>query len=280
MASSFRYNENPLVFVNSTDSSIPQGRNVRAQARTQQAAQQAPVRRQEGSFALLDFNLKRHSGKQDSKCGQKRRKKTSQSSGSSSPNSQCDVVAKPGPHLTNFTNPLQAIQLVPRSSPNPSEVLAVATFHIRRLAAMTVQTHPDRLTEVLRCRQWSCVSIALDRFGQSRCLDSALFCVASKLGEITGNRSLPFATLSNYETALQNLQAALQDPTRHDHHDLMTSTQLLAIYEMLDSLENTAWTKHVAGAESLSNRPSNLSLAKPGNARSFAETAPMFTDAL
>ena len=167
----------------------------------------------------------------------------------------------------------------PAGSLNPSEVLAVATFHVRRIAAMTVRAHPDRLREALRCRQWSCVPFALERFGRGcYCLDSALFCVAVKLRQITGGTASPFAVLSCYTQALQELQKALQSSKGYSKLDLLATTQLLAVYEMLDSLDNTVWAKHIAGAASLA-QPAAIT----GNSESvltFAQAAPMFTDAL
>ena len=278
---SVQYNETPFLFVNSTDSSIPQGRNVRTQARTQQAAQQAPVNNQEGCFALINFDLKRHCGRNESKTVRKRRKQTWETYPLN--------VAGSTPKLSGHTNTTLSKCIRPSGSTfqvltpnlNPSEVLAVATFHIRRLAAMTIRSYPNRLTEILRCRQWSSVSIAVDRFGQNPCLDSALICVASKLAQMTGGKFQTFSVLANYSDALQTLQSALQDPTKHSHHDLMTSTQLLAIYEMLESIDNAAWTKHVAGAESLSlAKPASAFDAVDEDAPPFAEMAPMFTDAL
>ena len=32
----------------------------------------------------------------------------------------------------------------PNAPQDPSEILAVATFHIRRIAAMTIRQHPER----------------------------------------------------------------------------------------------------------------------------------------
>ena len=163
---------------------------------------------------------------------------------------------------------------------DPSEVLTVATFHIRRIAAMIVRSRPDRLGEVLRCRQWSCVSSAFQRFGKSRCVDTALFCVAAKLHQITGGATSSLAVLSSYAEALQELQAALREPKRHAPEDLLTTAQLLAVYEMLDSLDNTTWTQHTAGAASLVRQPAVISYESNESALTFAQAAPMFTDAL
>ena len=277
----FRYNENPFLFVNSTGSSVPQGRNVRAASRTQQAAQQAPGRSQEGQFAVLDFALENQDGSEETKKGRKsRRKVPERRNGATVHLQRLRVVRANEAPKRCLTMPDNA-PLSPPSTINPSEILALATFHIRRLAAMTVQIQPNRLVEVLRCRQWSCMSIALDRVGQDPCLDSALVCVASKLGQITCGKALPYPVLSTYSDALQQLQSALQEPETHNHSDLVTSTQLLAVYEMLDSLDNKAWVKHVAGAESLSlSKLRTPSFTQGRSGVTLSETAAMFADAL
>jgi hypothetical protein len=98
---------------------------------------------------------------------------------------------------------------------------------------------------------------------------------------MTGGTASPLHVLSTYADALQRLQTALKAPSKHDHHDLMTTTQLLAVYEMLDSLEDGNWVKHVNGAGSL-YRPQFEETQFPYQEKdmNFAEAAPLFTDAL
>ena len=275
----FQYDENALLFINSSGPSVPKGRNVRTQARTQQASLLAPAKQQLVYFSELDLSAKRQSDTQSSETGRKRRKAVVHQN-SQSPSKA--LVRQANPPETRLTVGLPAPHgAFPNGQLDPREVLTVATFHIRRIAAMTVRTHPDRLGDVLRCRQWSCVSFAFKRFGKSRCLDSALFCIAAKLNQITGGPVTPMAVLSSYSEALQELQGALQRPQEHEHLDLLTTTQLLAVYEMLDSLDNPTWTQHIAGAASLV-RPPPLTYDDESirNSLSIAQTAPMFTDAL
>ena len=269
---SLQYLENPFLFINSTDASVPKGRNVRTQSRSQQA--NGPSRDQGGHFGLLNLKVKRHDSSDESGTARKRRKRVFEpkhrASVSGSLRLDLDITLAP-PNYTNSENSL-----------NPSEVLTVATFHIRRLAAMTVLAQPNRLGEVLRCRQWACVPFALERFGKgSRCLDSALFCIAAKLNQITGGQTSSLDVLSSYTEALQELQAALQNPIGYSHADLLATTQLLAVYEMLDSFDNETWTKHVAGAASLAQpRAATSSGGTTENVLTFTQAAPMFTDAL
>ena len=54
-----------------------------------------------------------------------------------------------------------------------------------------------------------------------------------------------------YEDALLKLQEALRSPKEHEVIDLRTSIQLLAMYEMLRSLDNPGWIQHIRGAKLL-----------------------------
>ena len=276
-----QYQENPLLFLNSSGPSAPSGRNVRAQARTQQAASllSAPTN-QKGSFGQIQLNVKRDNDESKSRAPQKRRKATARLSGQDATDNihriqEREARASPS---TSLGSPKGASSNAPL---DPSEILPIATFHIRRIAAMTVREHPDRLRDVLRCRQWSCLSVAVQRFGKCPCLDAALFSVAAKLRQITGGGVSSMAVLSSYTEALHELQRALQKPNEYDSLDLLTTTQLLAVYEMLDSLDEETWAKHVAGAISLA-RP--LEIISQDERRSskltFARAAPIFTDAL
>ena len=160
---SIQYLENPLLFINSTGSSVPKGRNVRTQSRTQQA--KGPAKNQAGSFGLLDLNVKRYeSSKEDSKPTRKRRKGVTDLDDEYTSTLLQQQNAIPTSRLA-LSLPAPARSSA-AASLKPAEVLAVATFHIRRIAAMTVRAQPSRLREALRCRQWSCVPYALERFGK------------------------------------------------------------------------------------------------------------------
>jgi hypothetical protein len=273
-----QYQENPLLFLNSSGPSVPSGRNVRAQARTLQLSNAPP--NQTGYFGQIQLSIKRDNDENKSRSPPKRRKA---------------VVSLNGQHVTSLRRksdqttaetPSNDVALSRSVSPNasvdPSEILAAATFHIRRIAAMTIRQHPERLRDVLRCRQWSCVSVAFQRSGKCPYVDSALLAVAAKLRQITGNSGTsPMVVLSSYTEALHDLQRALQNPAEHDNLDLLTSTQLLAVYEMLDSLDEETWAKHIAGAISLARPLEILSQdERRATKLTFARAAPIFTDAL
>lgn len=273
-----QYQENPLLFLNSSGPSVPSGRNVRAHSRTLHLSNATP--NQTGYFGQIQLNGKRDHDENKSRSSPKRRKAVV------SLNNQHVTSPRRMPGQTTAESPDSGVALSRSASPNalldPSEILAVATFHIRRIAAMTIRQHPERLRDVLRCRQWSCVSVAFQRSGKCPYLDSALLAVAAKLRQITGNSGTSsMVVLSSYAEALHDLQRALQNPSEHDNLDLLTTTQLLAVYEMLDSLDEETWAKHVAGAISLA-RPLEILSQEERRATklTFARAAPIFTDAL
>ena len=272
-----QYFENPLLFLNSTGGSVPSGRNVRSQYRT--STHLVPTGKQEGRFG--SFNVELKSGNSAAPCANMRKKRRVSR----------HVVSKEACSLPQPPNGTESTSLrilqddtPPASHPrlDPLDVLAFATFHIRRLAAATIRANPERLTQVLRCRQWSTVgSFALQRVGKSPCLDSALYCVAAKLRLMTTSTISSLGVLSSYDHALQTLQSALQDSKQHEHVDLLITTQLLAVYEMLESLDNPAWAQHVAGAEILSQPQTPIwSTGQGGQALPFALTVPVFAEAL
>lgn len=122
------------------------------------------------------------------------------------------------------------------------------------------------------------MSFALERVGKCPSLDSALICVATKLRQMTGSATSQQTVLATYSEALQQLQIALKDPSKNDQLDLLSTTQLLAIYEMLDSLDGSGWSKHIDGAASLIRPDLNHVLQRPEKA--FMIIAPLFSDML
>ena len=261
-----QYIENPVLFINSTSGAVPKGRNVRAQSRSQEAHVIAPPKEQKGHFIVLDLNAKSAVGA-DKPAPRKRRKTHNHGSEITKMDS-----------LTNLSHRLRGANEIHL---DPRNILPLATFHVRRIAAMTVRADPSRLSEILRCRQWSCVPYSGMILGRSRCLDSSLSCVAAKLRQITGGTTSTLHVLSLYSEALRELQEALQSPSQYDHRDLLMATQLLAVYEMLDSLETATWDKHVAGASSLVKPENGISHFEDyGTTLTLAEVAPVFTDAL
>ncbi|EME84074.1 uncharacterized protein MYCFIDRAFT_195229 [Pseudocercospora fijiensis CIRAD86] len=104
-------------------------------------------------------------------------------------------------------------------------------------------------------------------------LDSAIACVVSKVRQVVTGVGLEQKMLLCYTEALHLLRSGVADPALHDRLDMLAATQLLAIYEMLDSTSNESWLQHVAGAAAMAK------LHDEGNLRLvFADAHRAFID--
>ena len=118
------------------------------------------------------------------------------------------------------------------------DLSALSTFHVGRITTKTLHTSPLLLSQVLQCRQWSYFTYVPGRFGHYPCLDDAIRCTASRVRLwIRGETSVNAATLSLYTKALDSLQDAINDPIRRLMPETLCATELLAIYEVISSLE-------------------------------------------
>lgn len=268
------YDDKSLLFITSTDGRIPQGRNARAQHRTETASKAVPAK---GSFGTIDL---RPADEAEGKHSRKRQRRTNTSHG------QSNYLVN-GP-VTDTLEPCQRDKL-PRSLTtdwalfiNPTEILSVATFHVRRMAVVSMRSDPEEVANVLRRRQWSCVPFAHNCFGKDPCVDIAIMCVADRIRFLSGSPFSPLSMMKHYEKALRHLQTALDEPAKHHPQDILAAVQLLAVYEMLDSLDNDSWSKHVAGAATMIRTYTTITpeaLAK-WESRGCGHALPMFGDAL
>lgn len=272
------YDDKALLFITSTDARIPQGRNARAQHRAKTASQTAPATK--GEFGTLEC---RAGDDEDAKVQARKRQK------------RCRLLPKVDSALTRKQPIEQTILNHQRGTSirsmdsgwslpfiNPAEILSVATFHIRRMTTMSTQSERDGLTNLLRRRQWSCVPYAYNCFGKDPCVDSAVLCVADRIRFLSGSPFSPVSMMRHYEKALKDLQTALDEPEKHHPQDILAAVQLLAVYEMLDSMDNESWSKHVAGAATMIQAYTTItpeSLAK-WESRGCGHALPMFSDAL
>lgn len=247
------YDDQALLFITSTDARIPQGRNARAQHRTRTASKAAPA---QGTFATLDLST----AGQDADGPHAARKWQNLKRSKQRPPQSRELTKARRPkqqqqhhhhhHHDMFlpvpTRPMGSDWALPFI--NPADILSVATFHVRRMAVMSMDTDSGGLTNILRCRQWSCIPFAFTCFGKDGCVDSAILCVADRIRFLSGCPFSPVLMMKHYERALRDLQQALYEPDQHNPQDVLAAVQLLAVYEMLDSLDNEGWAKHVAGA--------------------------------
>lgn len=249
-----QYLENPILLVNSSGPHATSGRNVRARFRTQQAAKRIRSETQNGHFGMFEIDPKPYVTTADNIFAHR---KPSHFVNQVTDHDVDTITQRPNkvPRVRSSSHKVVQDEppLQPCSALNPSEILAYANFHIRLLASMTILTNRSRdsLSQVLLCRQWSCVSFPADGVGKSDVLDSAIKCVEATVRQFNATSSSSLSDLLLYEDALHKLQVALRNSTQHEHEHLRASIQLLAIYEMLKSLDNPGWVQHISGAKLL-----------------------------
>ena len=114
------------------------------------------------------------------------------------------------------------------------DISALTTFHNGRITAQLLAREPLRLTQALRCQQWSYFSFLPSRYGHCACLDDAANCVAARLRQWMDSPSIPpdCAVLSLYSKSLNSLQTALNDPVLCMQPEVLCATAILTIYEV------------------------------------------------
>jgi hypothetical protein len=133
------------------------------------------------------------------------------------------------------------------------DLSSLATFHIGQAAARALAAQPDKLSDVLRFRQWSYFNYLPGMYGHDECLDLAVRCVSLRVrhylgGEIQAQRETVF---QYHAAALQSLGLAVKDPVRAAQAEVLCAAEVMAIYELLEFANPRAWVIHIAGASSL-----------------------------
>ncbi|WPB04893.1 uncharacterized protein RHO25_009541 [Cercospora beticola] len=112
--------------------------------------------------------------------------------------------------------------------------------------------------------------------GRSPYLDGAIACVVSKVQQVVSGAPSEQRILICYTDALHLLRAAVQDSATHERVDMLAASQLLAVYEMLDSPTSSAWARHIAGVAAMSK----LQATRKNGILTSEQAAPMFVEAL
>ncbi|KAL8834429.1 MAG: hypothetical protein Q9170_003751 [Blastenia crenularia] len=132
------------------------------------------------------------------------------------------------------------------------DLSALTALHIGRTTAEPLHDRPSCLTEILQHRQWSYFSYMPWRFGHTQCLDDALRCVAARTRQWLVAPGTPNnRVLALYTTAVKSLQAALNDPVQWMQPDVLCATEVLSIFQLLDTERWDSWLLHAAGAATL-----------------------------
>lgn len=155
------------------------------------------------------------------------------------------------------------------------DLSAMTTFHVGRITSRALVEEPQRLVDVLQCRQFSYFTYLPSRWGHFACLDDAARCVANRVQRwISGSVDPHPETLALYSRALSSLQKAVNDPVLCLEPEVLCATEILSIHEvrgsahtphrypvgtceltffrkLLDDSSHQAWAHHAAGARQL-----------------------------
>ncbi|KAL8642604.1 MAG: hypothetical protein Q9226_008490 [Calogaya cf. arnoldii] len=135
---------------------------------------------------------------------------------------------------------------------DPVSLSGLTPLHGGRAATRTLHDKPDRLLDILRCRKLSYFEFLPSRFGQTRCLDDAVCCVASRVRQWINNPGEPDRlALELYSKAVRSLQAALENPVLCRHPHVLCATEIMTIFELLDSGRDILFTSHMSGVATL-----------------------------
>ncbi|CAK1364660.1 hypothetical protein CB0940_08321 [Cercospora beticola] len=288
----------PLLFLTTSTGSAPSGRNARAHSRATSAKRSNPAAAHYGSFGSFAVNKKHKPGSNEDtgsasstessfpKASQVKRRKVAPDGDvvlSRSSESTGWLAVRQQEHFGSLLPPLRilATHFSNGCTPLPpnvdlDNVLKVAAFHIRRKAAQLLESEPERALDALRCRQWCSVPATMASLGRSPYLDGAIACVVSKVQQVVSGAPSEQRILICYTDALHLLRAAVQDSATHERVDMLAASQLLAVYEMLDSPTSSAWARHIAGVAAMSK----LQATRKNGILTSEQAAPMFVEAL
>ncbi|KAL8802495.1 MAG: hypothetical protein Q9200_006567 [Gallowayella weberi] len=154
-------------------------------------------------------------------------------------------------------------------------------LHVGAYTAQPLRENPDRLLEVLHRERWSYLEYVPSRFGQTRCLDEAICCIAALVRLwITGVGKPDFVTLELYSRALRSLQLAINDPLLYHTPDVLCAAEIMSIFELLDPARDLSTTYNTKGVATL------IKLRGPHGYQTdfekcllLAQAGPIYTDA-
>ncbi|KAI4271932.1 MAG: hypothetical protein L6R38_006739 [Xanthoria sp. 2 TBL-2021] len=135
---------------------------------------------------------------------------------------------------------------------DPITLSGLTDLHVGRATARPLRDKPGWLREILRCKKWSYYEYLPSRFGQTRCLDDAIWCIAARVRQWFDNPADPSRlALELYSKAVGSLQAALDDPVLCHHPNVLCATEVMTIFELLDSGRDMLSNPYTKGAATL-----------------------------
>lgn len=239
---------NSLVFITSSTSKVPSGRNARRHDQAERARSSHPVTEQDGQFLI--FDLKTLDADNQVQEVRKRRRKAGRPDNAN----KHMVPTYLEPSLPN--QPTADISLLRSTwlaamSHDFQDVLAIAAHHVRRTAAQIAYTQPWRMAEILRGRQWAVAPFTFQQLQKSESVTSAYTFLVMRLQSTVFDRGTSALSLAGNQWALRSLQTALLRQTGKTREALVPAAWLLALGELLDFQRSTSWSTHAAGTAAL-----------------------------
>jgi hypothetical protein len=111
---------------------------------------------------------------------------------------------------------------------------ALTTVHFNRAAVKALSMAPERLVHILQLRETSYLDWIPAYYESSSVLRNVINCTMAQARRVTNpNGSVSeTAVLSLYVKALEELQAALNDPARWRMPEILCATQILSLFEV------------------------------------------------
>ncbi|KAI8630202.1 hypothetical protein F5Y19DRAFT_429323 [Xylariaceae sp. FL1651] len=136
---------------------------------------------------------------------------------------------------------------------DPMDLSALSSITLGPVVSTILQSEPNRLKQILLCRQPSYFSFIAPRFGHFPALDNAFRCLVtvahSKL--VPNRKRSDSVILGYYGKALRSLQAAVDDPIDRYAAETLCAASILAVFELFNLRSEQLWGSHMAGVSRL-----------------------------
>ncbi|KAL8802854.1 MAG: hypothetical protein Q9182_003541 [Xanthomendoza sp. 2 TL-2023] len=300
-----RIQPSSLVWINSLDGTRPRDPNVRTLIRRQAISKAAKARRRSYTWGNRDLQKSPISQtpceQEDRKCGLFSHRGDNikfitdierlDSTESVVPFAGWPEPANGGLHQSRGIRPAHSIPVSPSSTGYEAmrirfgfdvvRLSGLTALHVGTATARNLRGKPDRLLKVLHPEKWSYFEYVPSRFGQTRCLDEAICCIAALVRLwLTGVGKPDLVTLELYSRAIKSLQLAINDPLLSGNPDVLCAAQIMSIFELLDPGRDLTKTFHTMGVATL------IKLRGPHSYQTdfekcllLAQAGPIYTDA-